>query len=641
MDKIEILEGLNEQQKLPAKHIYGPIYVIAAPGSGKTATSIRRIAYMIASGIDPHEILVFTFTRKAADEIKTRLSGYIGKQAYDVTVGTYHSICCRILRQYASRLGYSSNFTIYDTEDTRNLIKKIIDKDQFKPIQVIQAISAYKREGINPKQAIAKAENFYDLTLAQYYDKYQDELKKCSAMDFDDLISKCIELLKNHKDVQEKLHNQYKYIMVDEFQDSAATDIEFINLITPKSENLCVVFDDEQSIFGFRGSNIDAVLNSIDTQYSFTKYVLSRNYRSTQTIVKAARDVIVNNQKQVPKEVYTENEDGDPIILYEEESDILEANRVVKIVKGIVRSGNMRYTDIAILYRMQYLSRKVEEAFLKNGIPYEVVSGNPFYSRREIKDVLSYVRLLHNPYDRESFIRAIGIPKRGVGEKSIEKVILSQQTNETTIIEAASKAGLRGKAKSGVDQFLSVYKTLKEVYDHDPDPANLVREVVRITKYESILLEKDEDAEERIANLLELISIAAEYEDLDDFLSNLTLNCMAEDEESNEGGVKLITMHSSKGLEYPVVIIIGANEGITPHKLADTQARLEEERRLWYVAMTRAEKLLFIVRSKLLISQGQTFRANVSRFVDEISANYLFRFSSKQKKGAGGYKKIS
>ena len=960
--KQKILKDLNEQQVQPVKNIYGPIYVVAAPGSGKTATMTRRVAYMIESGIPAEEILMFTFTKKASEEILSRIIDFVGKKARDVTVGTYHSICYRILRKHADLLGYDKNFTIYDEDNKKNLLKKIIDKDIHPMPLVINVISGFKTKGMTPSEITKKAQNTFEISMAKYYTKYQEELKKCSAMDFDDLLMQCIRLMQKHPHVRELLNKQYKYIMVDEFQDSSASDIEFIRLMTGPQENLCIVFDDEQcwdengavqtskgiklikdiqvgdevltvqntkgayfpvtnkskamkvnrkikiitesgkeiivtrnhkmfasdpefydtiryvylmyredkgfrigmmsggkcknmftrahaekaeriwllgryensvdasyfeqyyslkyqiptapffhkgrgilsdqtkldlifhnfglnghslledldmsfenpnyvsqgtsrssfsrsnvnitmngsknstivryekngevvrhqfsiyseafkfaqklynskdasiirekyrykgreslnvipasqltidmsipvvsregeehklekiqqlvfidsdssvyhievektgilvvndvashnSIFGFRGADIDAVLKAINTQYNFTKYVLSQNYRSTKTIVAAAREVIQNNDCQIKKTVFTENEQGDPVILYEEINDVAEANRVVKVVKGLVRSEKMKYNDIAVLYRMQYLSRSIEEAFLRNSIPYEVVSGNPYYSRREIKDVLSYVKLIHNPYDRESFVRAIGIPKRGIGDKSIQK-ILSEQIPGGTLMDAAKKSKLKGKTKSGLENFVALLETLTKLYESNPDPATLVREIIRQTKYEEYLLDNDENAEERINNLIELINIAAEYDCLSEFISNLTLNYMTEEEKS--GGVKLITMHSAKGLEYPAVILIGVNEGVTPHRLAETKSKLEEERRLFYVAMTRAEKYLFLLRSKMSCVQGKTIRTAPSRFLKEISDAYLYRFAEKQIKG--GLRKIS
>lgn len=632
-DKQLILEGLNEEQKKPARHIHGPLYIVAAPGSGKTQTTIRRVAYMIASGVDPEDILMFTFTRKAADEIVTRLGNYVGKDACKVTVGTYHSICSRILRWHGHLIGYSNNFTIYDEQDKKNLLKKIIDKNMFSVPQVVGAISALKTLGLRPKEAVKQAENTFQSTIAGYYTTYQKELVKCGAMDFDDLLMQCIHLLRTQPDVQNQLHKKYKYIMVDEFQDSSASDIEFIELMTGPKQNLCVVFDDEQSIFGFRGSNIDAVLSAIENKYPFTKYILSQNYRSTQTIVDASRNIITYNKNQVPKTVFTENMKGDPVILYEENTDLDEANRVVKIVKGLVRNGQIEYNDIAVLYRMSFLSRMVEETFLKNGIPYEIISGNPFYARREVKDMLSYVKLVNNPLDRESFIRALSSPKRGFGEKSIEKILTLQKPGET-LIDAAKSIVLKGKTKKILEQFLTIIDFLQKHCSDNADPAGLVRETIRMTKYEAYLYEHDEDAEDRVSNLIELINIAAEYDSLDDFLSNLTLNHLTEEEKA--GGVKLVTMHSSKGLEYPAVIIVGANEGITPHRLAETTPKMEEERRLFYVAMTRAERYLFLTRSKRSMVQGKSIRTMPSRFITEIQDKNLYRFNPNK----GGNRKL-
>lgn len=623
--KQQILEGLNDQQKKPVIDYHGASAIIACPGAGKTHSLVARTAYMIEDGVPASSILLFTFTRKGAQEIKERVESYIGSKASAVTVGTYHSFCMRILRKYCDYLGWSKNFSIYDDEDKNSLLKEIIGKD-IKPAEVNHAISKYKDRMISPAAAMAEAETQYERNIARFYEQYMQRMKERNAFDFDDLIYYTIRLFEKYPEVQEQVNCRYHYIVADEFQDSSPRDIQLVLCLGGTQMNICCIMDDDQSIYGFRGADVRAVYDMIDT-YNLKQFVLGQNYRSTKTIVDASRSMIQNNAEQLEKSVFTNNTCGTQIIQFNSADTKTEANQVVKIIKHHVRNGGS-FSDVAILYRMSYLSRSVEEGFLKNEIPYEVLSGCPFYERKEVKDILGYLRFIMNPKDIEAFKRIINIPKRGIGDKSIDKILSCQLSedddiiNENTTIERCKKAELKGAAKAGVQKFVAIVEQLVDFLETH-SPQDCVKEVARLTNYFDYLTDNDrESAEERIANVLELSEIAASYVNLQDFLNNMILN-NNDTEEVETDRVKMLTMHASKGLEFPVVIIVGTNDGIIPHQRAIACGDIDEERRLFYVAMTRAQEFLFLTRPKCMLRNGVPQRCQSSRFIDEIDETYI------------------
>ena len=620
ISKLNILSGLNKEQRQPVKQIHGPLYVIAAPGAGKTRVMINRIAYMIESGVDPSEILTFTFTRKAANEIIERLQKQVGDSAAGVTVGTYHSICARLLRKHCDCLGYEPSFTIYDVDEQKKVIKKIVKNPQIKIPEARLRISEWKSNMLTPEEALKNAEDDIQRTIAGYYKEYQRRLKEQNAMDFDDLIYNMIRVLESHPDRKAMIHKKFQYILVDEFQDSSLTDIRFIMEMTNHKQNLCVVMDDEQSIYRFRGSNIDAVLSTIEHAYPFKKYILGTNFRSRNSIVGASRQLIMKNLHQVDKTVIANKDGGNPIVLYEEKTSADEAKKVVKIIKALVRTQEVQYNEIAILYRTGFLSRKIEDACLKSSIPYHIVSGVSFYDRMEIKDIMAYFRLLYNPQDEIAFMRSIVSPKRKIGERTIEKIIETKHEHDCTYIEACEKAPLKGIAKAGALQYVKEMKILEKHFS-ELAPDQMLQKVFDTIDYEEYLKNTEDNHEERMDNLRELKVVAQEYLTMDDFIANISLNYVAED--SKKESVNLMTMHASKGLEFKVIIIIGANEGVIPHKLAMKAEEIEEERRLFYVAMTRAEELLFITRSEQNFVYGKNVYADRSRFINEIGEEWL------------------
>lgn len=625
LTKKDILEGLNEDQKEAVINYTGPCFIVAGPGSGKTRTIISRAAYMISEGIKPENILMFTFTNKAAGEIRERIENLIGDDARGITVGTYHSVCSRLLRKYAEYLGYRSNFSIYDDEDKLKVLKEIVDTDNIKCELVGKYISRWKERLVSPSSAILNAEKSVEVIAAEYYQAYQKELKKRNVFDFDDLIYMTIKLMRDFPEVKEKINRRFQYVISDEYHDSSRADVELIKLLAGDHNNICLILDDEQSIYSFRGSDLDAVLSVTDYFPDMKTFVLRRNYRSTKRIVQAARSVIANNSGQIKKEIFTENELGEQVAYLEFDSAQKEANNIVKLIMRLKRKG-FEYKDIAILYRMSYLSRVVEEAFLENGIPYAIIGGLPFYARKEIKDVMAYVRLAVNPYDIEAFERVVNTPKRGIGKKSIAKireVANDENSGRINIIEACERAELSGKAKQSLSDFVSLIQSIRKSIEENVSPKQILEQIVHETAYCSYLL-KEKDGEDRLANVEELISIASQYDTLEDFFYNMSLfSDISEVNEDNQNRVQMLTMHAAKGLEFKVVFIIGANEGIIPHWRAETTKEIEEERRLFYVAMTRAEKLLFITRPRTMHTNGRTVYAKESRFVKEIDPDCL------------------
>lgn len=620
------LEGLNPEQLELAKHIYGPCLGVAGPGSGKTATMVNRTAYMIESGIDPDNMLMFSFTKKAAGELKERIMKRI-PNAQSITVGTYHSFCARLLRKYAHYLGYEANFSIYDNEDSKKLLKQIADDPFYKPDLILSKISGWKSRMITPTLSEQLAEDRFERKIASFYKEYQKQLKKHNAMDFDDLIGATIDLLTDHPSVKREVNERYQFITADEFQDSAAKDIELIRLLAGDSQNVCMIMDDCQSIYSFRGADIGAVLALEEVFPDLETYLLRQNYRSTSTIVGASMSLISHNSSQIEKEIFTDNEKGEKIVYIESPSQPDEAAKVANLMKALVKTGEYSYKDMAVLYRLSHLSRAMEDALLSNTIPYSVVGGLPFYARKEVKDIMSYARLLYNSRDKQAFERVVNVPKRGIGDKALNAIFSvanEQKDAKIDLVETCKGVSLKGKAKKGLENFNYIMASLKDKSEQGLTPGELIEEIISVTDYRGYLLTED-DAEERIQNILELKTIADQYETLDDFIYNMSLNSVEEDEEQPEDKVQLLTMHSSKGLEYPVVFIIGANEGTSPHHKATTSKQVDEERRLFYVALSRAEKMLFITRPKNVTIKGQTMRTTASRFIDEIDDVYLMR----------------
>lgn len=644
-----ILDGLNPEQLVVANTISGRVAVNATAGSGKTHTIVARTANMIQQGIPAKNILMFTFTRKAAEEMKTRVASKIGKNSKSMVVSTYHSFCVRLLRQYIDRFGFNRRFSIYDEEDKLSYMNKILDGlkekdhsfDGMKARDVSSTISHWKEDMISPDEAIrltTARNNVVDMNIASFYKEYANSMRKSNALDFDDLIYMAIRILEGNRDVLNKVNSQYKYIIADEAQDSSERDLRLVRLLAgPDVDkwNLCLVGDDCQSIYSFRGANVSRYIRFIN-ENNFDILSLGQNYRSTKVVVDASDSLIRKNQTRIEKKVFTENEKGNNVTLFTVNDDTVEATKVINIVRACEKAGWTR-DDIAILYRTSSQSRILEEQFLKNNIPYKIISGLPFYSRKEVKDMIAYVRLILNQYDQEAFRRVANVPKRSIGPASVDAILKYVEENpDADIFDACENVKLRNrKAQMGINNFVAVieelYITANEInqnLDGQATLADLIRRIVILTDYEKHLndtVKNKDEVTQRMSNVYELMNIASNYTDIEEFVDNM-MGYSDEDEEDEEGQatVKMLTMHASKGLEWPIVIIVGCNEGTSPHFLSIRDGNLEEERRLFYVAMTRAKKQLFLSRAKFVRDRsGIPHATHESRFISEIDSRYI------------------
>lgn len=642
--KQEILDGMNDDQKKVVMNYKGRHAVIAGPGSGKTRAMVARTAYMIEDGVPADQILMFTFTRKAANEMKDRVLSYIGEKAMAVTVSTYHSFCMKLLRQYADLLDWDLHFTIYDQNDQDKVITQVMRDYQLdrgvKAVMVRNQISHWKEEMLDPKQAHEQAKTFEQRLYADIYADYTRELKKNNAFDFDDLIYRSVQILERFPLVRKQVNDRYRYITSDESQDASPRDLRLIELLAVECDNdICCVMDDDQSIYGFRGVKINAVYQFIEKNH-FQISVLSRNYRSTKVIVNAACSLISNNANRFEKNLYTENRAGARISVTEQDTSMKEGRHVAAIINTMVRAG-YHYNDIAILYRMSYLSHDVEDALLKRHIPYEIVKGSAFYARTEIKDLASYLKFYVNPMDTEALTRALNAPKRSIGEVSVESIMefhknacAAYQDCATLDMRAIRRSilaefrnhacNLKGKAKNGLKQFVAIIESLEEL-DGEVKTSEFVKRLYQLSRYEDYIHETMGDDEERIANVEKFIDIADTYDTLQGFLDGVMDSGTKEEQEAEKDHVHLLTMHASKGLEWPIVIIVDATDGIIPHKLAQTPEDVAEERRLFYVAMTRAKEFLFITHSKTRSIRGQLIEVPESKFLNEINPVYIQR----------------
>lgn len=632
MTKTTVLAGANDEQQEAIKHQEGACMIIAGPGSGKTKTVVSRTQYMILNGIDPSQICLFTFTNKAANEMKERIKVAVGDEADKITCGTYHSVAHKLLRRYATYIGYNKNFTIMSSDDCKKLLKKIGKERNIEPENLEAYISSKKDKIISPQKALVGASTETERQLANAYEIYQSELKRQMAMDFDDLIINTIILLRNNGDIKAKINNQWRYITADEAHDSSPRDLEFIRLLGGTSENVCFILDDNQSIYGFRGADIEAVMNLRNVYKDMKIFNLSRNYRCSQVIVEASKSLIAKNTPLIDKKIRAARDyKGSPIIVSRVKNPQLEAARVLQYVNALKKKG-IAYNEIAILYRMSSASRILEEAFNKAKIKCRIVGGTPFFNRAEVQDVLSYLKLVVNEYDFTAFKRAISVPKRGIGDKTIEKIdefARDYPGGPISIRQAIEKIQLKGKAQSSLDEFTAYLSELDEAMT-ELSPKEMINKIctdLDIISYLQSHPEYKKNWEERLMNIQELVNVAAEYSNTEELLSQAALYSIEEDDEANKiDAVNMLTMHSSKGLEYKAVIIVNCNEGTSPHyKSLGNTKQLEEERRLFYVAMTRAKDYLFMTFPDSVLVQGQLQYAKPSRFLKEIDKQYIYK----------------
>ena len=635
----DILKGLNDKQYEAVVNTKGPCLVIAGAGSGKTKVLTHKIAYLIGEKqVKPWNILAITFTNKAANEMKERIGNLVGDVAADIWMGTFHSICVRILRRFIDRIGFDSSFIIFDTSDQRTLVKACIksiglDDKMFTDRSVLSEISNAKNEMLEPDQYTVRANgDFRKEKIALVYEMYQKRLKENNAIDFDDIINYTIKILMENPDILEYYSDKFHYVLVDEYQDTNKAQFTLVTMLASKNGNITVVGDNDQGIYSFRGADISNILN-FERDFLGTKIIkLEQNYRCTGNILKAANAVIKNNEVTYKKELWTENEVGNLPAVYSAKNEYDEGTYIAQQIEHLRREEYYKYSDFAILYRMNTQSRAIEEILRRESIPYKIIGGLKFYERKEIKDIISYLRLIQNPSDNLSLKRIVNEPKRGIGKTSLDKIeelSINSGVPMYEIIKNAEQYGLN-RVFLNSREFVNAIEELRAKKD-DMKISDLIKETLKKSGYTQALENENTiEAENRIENLDEFLTVAIEFEDesadnkLSDFLEGITLSSDIDNMEETEETVTLMTLHSAKGLEFPVVFLVGMEEGIFPgYKSIGEPKELEEERRLCYVGITRAKEHLFLTCSKQRTIFGSTSCNQVSRFLREIPSDLL------------------
>ncbi|HBZ12672.1 MAG TPA: ATP-dependent DNA helicase PcrA, partial [Clostridiales bacterium] len=635
-----MLDKLNERQKEAVLATEGPVLVLAGAGSGKTTVLVNRIAYMISEKhIRPWNILAITFTNKAAREMKDRIERLLGDTAKDMWIGTFHSVCVRILRSCIDLLGYSRDFVIYDTADTKTVMKEClreldIDEKSFPVRNVLSIISNAK----NDLMDAATFENVYKSDyrmsiIAKIYYRYQTKLRKNNAVDFDDIILNTVKILSENPDVLSKYQDKFQYILVDEYQDTNNSQYLLINLLAQANRNLCVVGDDDQSIYKFRGANIGNILNFEDDYSDVQKITLDQNYRSTQNILDAANSVISNNKGRMGKSLWTSNGDGNKVFVYTGTNEYDEARYIARqIKKHFDEQGS--FSDCAILYRTNAQSRVIEEMLMRESVPYKVLSGLRFYDRKEIKDIIAYLRVVYNPNDDVSLARIINEPKRKIGNATLEKARNIAREKETSLYDVISHADDYPEFKTAIKKLLSFSEIIQSLIKLKDTVTieELTGRILNDTGYmPALVMEDTTESKTRIENLGEFISVITEFEKneetgntLGEFLENISLVSDIDGYDENEDSAVLMTIHSAKGLEFPIVFLSGLEEGLFPGmRSMESDDDIEEERRLCYVAITRAKEQLYITKTISRTIHGKTMPTTASRFFKEIPVEYL------------------
>ncbi len=645
---MSIYDTLNKEQKEAVLRTEGPLLLLAGAGAGKTRCLTHRIAYLIDEmGVKPWNILAITFTNKAAGEMRERVDGLVGFGADQVWVSTFHSLCVRILRRHIDRLGFDDGFAIYDTDDQKSVMKAVckrmsIDTKMYKEKALLGAISSAKDELIGVREyELDAATDYGKAVYAKVYREYQETLQKNNALDFDDLIVKTVELFKSCPEVLDYYQERFRYIMVDEYQDTNTAQFELVKQLAQKYRNLCVVGDDDQSIYRFRGANIRNILD-------FEKYFpeagvikLEQNYRSTQSVLDAANAVIRNNKGRKEKVLWTDRGEGNPVCFRQFDNAYEEAEYIAGDVCRRVRREGAMYRDCAVLYRTNAQARLLEERMIMEGVPYNVVGGTNFYARAEIKDILAYLKTVDNGRDEVAVRRIINVPKRGIGAATLEKIEDYAQMRDIGLYEAmelADEIMSLGKASAKIRPFVQLIRKLRKA-SAELTVAELIREIVNSIGYAEYLQENDdESAEDRIANVDELITKAVNYQEshdeatLTEFLAEVALVADIDNVENDDNRVLLMTLHSAKGLEFPNVYLAGMEDGLFPGQAAmwgDDPEDMEEERRLAYVGITRAMNNLTMTCARMRMTRGETQYNPVSRFVREIPAELLIRNKKK------------
>lgn len=638
MNNEEIINVLNDKQKEAVLAVDGPCLVIAGAGSGKTKVLTHKIAYLIANGVKPWNILAITFTNKAANEMKERVEKLVGDIAKDMWMGTFHSICVRILRKYIDRIGFGTDFVIFDTSDQRTLIKECLkavqaDDKIFTDRSVLSEISNGKNEMLEPKAyGVKYSGDFRKGKIAEIYELYQRRLKENNAIDFDDIINFTIKILIENPDVLEYYSEKFKYILVDEYQDTNKSQFTLVSLLASRYGNITAVGDNDQGIYSFRGADISNILN-FEKDFPGTKIIkLEQNYRCTGNILKAANAVIKHNENKFEKKLWTENDEGDLPCIYCGEDEYDEATYIIQQIAHLKTEEYYKNSDFTILYRMNAQSRAIEDILRREDIPYKIIGGLKFYERKEIKDIIAYLRLIHNTSDNLSLKRIINEPKRGIGKTSLEKIQEISENSGVSMYEVIKNAAEYDLNRVYLNsrEFIEQIEKLRDEKEN-LSISELIKKTLKTTGYTKALEQENSvEAQTRIENLEEFLTVAIEFEEesadntLAEFLEGITLSSDIDGMEETQDSVTLMTLHSAKGLEFPVVFLAGMEEGIFPgYKSIGEPRELEEERRLFYVGITRAKQYLYLTCAKHRTIFGSTSYNQISRFVKEIPDELL------------------
>ncbi|MCY8203754.1 MULTISPECIES: DNA helicase PcrA [unclassified Bacillus (in: firmicutes)] len=658
----QLLSGLNPVQQEAVKTTDGPLLLMAGAGSGKTRVLTHRIAYLMAEKhVAPWNILAITFTNKAAREMKERVESILGPGADDIWISTFHSMCVRILRRDIDRIGINRNFSILDTADQLSVIKGILkernlDPKKFDPRSILGTISSAKNELTEPEEFSKVAGGYYDQVVSDVYADYQKKLLKNQSLDFDDLIMTTIKLFERVPEVLEFYQRKFQYIHVDEYQDTNRAQYMLVKQLAERFQNLCVVGDSDQSIYRWRGADITNILSFEKDYPNASVILLEQNYRSTKRILRAANEVIKNNSNRKPKNLWTENDEGIKISYYRGDNEFGEGQFVAGKIHQLYSSGKRKLSDIAILYRTNAQSRVIEETLLKAGLNYNIVGGTKFYDRKEIKDILAYLRLVSNPDDDISFTRIVNVPKRGVGATSLEKIASYAAMNGLSFFQAIQQVdfiGVSAKAANALDSFRQMIENLTNMQDY-LSITELTEEILDKTEYREMLkAEKSIEAQSRLENIDEFLSVTKNFEQKSEdktlvaFLTDLALIAdidqldQQEEESGGKDAITLMTLHAAKGLEFPVVFLMGLEEGVFPHSRSlMEEAEMEEERRLAYVGITRAEQELYLTNAKMRTLFGRTNMNPESRFIAEIPDDLLENLNEKKETRAPSARKM-
>lgn len=634
----DLLEGLNSEQKKAVETTEGPLLIQAGAGSGKTKTLTHRIAYLIANHkATPYNILAVTFTNKAAKEMRERVAKLVGdsheNRGFMPYMGTFHGICVKLLRQDGEHIGVPPNFVIFDESDRLTAVKQacktaMIDEKSYPPRTIANYISSAKNEMLSPSDYSGIANSPIQSATATVYPLYEKILKEAGALDFDDLINKTVSMLNNNPDVKTKWQEQFKYVMIDEYQDTNLAQYKLVKLLTSKSNNIAVVGDDWQSIYSWRGADFRNILKFENDYPDVTVIKLEQNYRSTKSILDAAHMIITKNSHRSDKKLWTSSGDGKPVAILQVANERAESEMVIRNIKSKVDLGANRYSDFAVLYRTNAQSRSVEESFIRFGIPYRIVGGQRFYDRKEIKDILAYLRLIYQPADRVSFERIINIPTRGIGTKSLQNFFDWQNANNYSLQMALEKVddcpNLTPKAKKSFSDVTDILLSVRRFVEETTLPV-LIDSLIRKIDYLAYINDGTVQGESRVENVKELISVAQSYQDLglDGFLEEVSLVSDLDSADFGNNAVTLMTLHAAKGLEFPIVFMVGMEETMFPHSRAMyDQAEMEEERRLCYVGMTRAKEELYMSYASSRMLYGGVQHNPPSRFLSEIDGQF-------------------